>query len=88
MRRVAIGVVLDGGNLGGHAVLVALEVNDAVALLVTAAAMARRLLAVVVAPTRLGLGREQRLLRPRLGDVGEVGDGLEPSTGAGGLAFA
>jgi hypothetical protein len=33
-------VVLNCGNLGGHAVLVALEVDDAVLLLVTTTAVA------------------------------------------------
>src|SRR6185437_12223409 len=37
---VAVGVVLDGGNLGGDAVLGALEVDEAVPLLVPATAVA------------------------------------------------
>ena len=71
---VAVRVVLDGGDLGGHAVLDALEVDDAVLLLVAAAAVTRRLAAVAVATTGLGLLREQALLRRGLGDLAEVGD--------------
>src|SRR5207302_4902034 len=40
---VAVGVVLDGGHLGRHAVLAALEVDDAVTLLVAATSVPRRL---------------------------------------------
>src|SRR5690606_11124570 len=58
----ALRVVLDGGDLGGHAVLVAFEVDHAVALLVAAAAVARRLTAVGVAAAGLGLLGQQRLL--------------------------
>src|SRR4051794_37090062 len=53
--RVAVRVVLDRRDLGGDTVLVALEVDDAVALLVTAAAVTRRHAAVRVAATRLRL---------------------------------
>ena len=83
--RVAIGVVLDGGHAGRHPVLVAAEVDDAVLLLVPAAAVARRLAAVVVAPARTGVGREQGLLRVITGDLGEVRDRLEATAGAGGF---
>ena len=84
----AVGVVLDGGDLGRDAVLDALEVDLAVLLLVAAAAVARRLAAVSVAATGLRLRVEQRLLGRRLGDVGEVGHGLEATAGAGGFAGA
>ena len=53
---VAVGVVLDGGHRGRHAVLVALEIDDAVLLLVAAAAVAGRLAAVGVAAAGPGLG--------------------------------
>src|SRR5262249_17994789 len=85
---VAVRVVLDRRDLRLEVVLVPLEVDDAVLLLVAAAAMASGLAALVVAAAGVVLGREQRLLRRRLGDVGEVGDGLEPASGARGLAFA
>ena len=52
--------------------LVALEVDDAIALLVAAAAEPRRDAAVVVAAGARGLVREQALLRLALGDVAEV----------------
>ena len=48
--RRAVRVVLDGREPGGHAELVALEVDPAVVLLLAAAAMADRDAAGVVAP--------------------------------------
>src|SRR3954469_21335775 len=42
----------------------------------------------VVAATRGRAGLEQRALGRGLGDLGEVRDGLETATGAGGLALA
>src|SRR5690606_17851373 len=85
---VAVRVVLDGRDLRRHAVLVPAEVDDAVARLVAAAAVAGGLAAEGVAAARLRLGRQQRLLRRLLGGLREVGDGLEPAAGAGGLALA
>ena len=85
---VAVRVVLDGRDLGGHAVLVPLEVDDAVALLVAAALVAGGLAAVVVAATGVVLRGQQGPLGRVLGDLLEVGDRLEPATGAGGLALA
>jgi hypothetical protein len=79
-------VVFDGSDLGGDAVLGALEVDEAVALLVAAAAVTGGLTAVDVAAARLRLRCEERLLRRRLGDLREVGRGLETTAGAGGLA--
>ena len=61
----AVGVVLDGRDLGGDAVLVPLEVDDAVLLLVAATAVAGGLAAVVVAATGAALLGEQRLLGRR-----------------------
>ena len=58
----AVGIVLDGGNFGGHAVLVALEVDDAVALLVAAALVTGGDAAIAVA-TGLRLRGQKRLLR-------------------------
>ena len=83
----AVRVVLDGRDLGRHAVLVPLEVDDAVLLLVAATTVTGGLAAVVVAATGAVLGRQQRLLGRRRGDLGEVGDRLEAATGARGLAF-
>src|SRR5690606_35271015 len=84
----AVRVVLDGRDLGRHAVLVPLEVDAAVLLLVAAAAVAGGLAAPVVAATGLRLRREQRLLGLVAGDVGEGRDRLETAAGAGGLALA
>jgi hypothetical protein len=53
---VAVGVVLDGRDLGRHAVLGATEVDDPVALLVAAALVASGLAAVAVAPPVLCFG--------------------------------
>src|SRR5262249_48210285 len=85
---VAVRVVLDGRHGGRHAVLVPLEVDDAVLLLVAATTVAGRLAAVGVAPTGARLGGQQRPLGGGLGDLGEVGDRLEPAAGRGGLALA
>jgi hypothetical protein len=82
----AVGVVLDGGDLGGDAVLGTGEVDDAVLALVAATAVPAGLATVDVAPAALGERREQRALGRRLGDLREVGAGLETTTGAGGLA--
>ncbi len=85
---VAVRVVLDRRDLGRHAVLVATEVDQAVLLLVTATTVTRRHAAVGVPSTGARLGLGERLLRLVAGDLREVGDGLEPATGTGGLALA
>ena len=61
MRAVRFGSYSMLTHLGRHADLVALEVDDAEALLVAAAAEARGDAAVVVAAAGRGLGLEQRL---------------------------
>src|SRR6266540_1265713 len=68
-------VVLDRRHLGRHPVLVAAEVDDAVALLVATAAVPRGDAAVHVAPAGLRGGPQQRLLRRRLRHLDEVGPG-------------
>src|SRR5205807_2979935 len=75
-------------DLRRHTVLLAPEVDDAVLLLVTTTAVARRHATVRVAPAGARLGFGERLLRLVARDLREVGDGLEPATGAGGLALA
>src|SRR3954451_1488230 len=59
---VAVGVVLDGGDLRRHAVLRALEVDDAVLLLVTATAVSGRLAAARVTAAGAVLRRDERPL--------------------------
>ena len=59
--RRAVGIVFDRGDRGRHADLVALEVDDAVALLVTAAAEAAGDAAVVVAAAGASAGASSRL---------------------------
>src|SRR5262249_10072906 len=81
----AVGVVLDGEHLGPHAVLLALEVDDAIALLVPAAAEPAADDALVVPAARLRLGTKQRLLGLvglGIGAVGEIADrSLAPPRG-------
>jgi hypothetical protein len=84
----AVRVVLDRGNLGVEVVLVALEVDDAVLLLVATTLVTRGDAAVGVATTLGVLLGEQRLLRRRLRDFGEVGHRLEAAAGARWFAFA
>ena len=81
----AVGVVLDGSDLGRHTVLVALEVDDAVLTLVAATLVTGGDAAEVVAAGLLGQRLEQRLLRLVSGDLGEVRDRLPTPAGAGGL---
>src|SRR5262249_16112706 len=68
----AVRVVRDRGDLGRHAVLLALEVDDAVAALVAPAHEAGRDAAVVVPPPALGELGGERALRLRLRDLLEV----------------
>jgi len=63
IRAERFGIVLDGRDSAGDAVLVALEVDEAQLLLVAAALMADGQLAHVVAATGTLLDREQRLVR-------------------------
>ena len=79
--RRPVRVVLDRGDLRRHAVLEALEVDDAVAALVAAALVARRDPAVVVAAALLRDRLEQALLRLRLRDLLERRDGHEAAAG-------
>jgi ribosomal protein L4 len=60
MYRGAVGIVLDALDPAGHAFLVALEVDDAVVLLVPAATVAHGDAPEVVAATGLGLDFGQR----------------------------
>ena len=78
-------IVLDRGNLGGNAVLVALEVDHAVTTLHAAALVAGGDAAVVVTTGLLGQGLEKRLLGLGAGDLGEIGDRLPTPTSGGRL---
>src|SRR5581483_4809425 len=86
--RRAVRVVFDRGHLRGHAVLAPLEVDDAVAALVAAAAVARRHAAVHVPPglLRQRLGQALLGLRPR--HLVEGGDRHEPASCARRLVLA
>src|SRR5262249_30579026 len=70
----AVGVVLDGQDVGPDVVLAALEVDDAVHALVAAAAEAHGDDALVVAAALLLLRPQQGLLRPVLLAVRQVGE--------------
>src|SRR4051812_7162821 len=72
--RRAVRVVLDRGDLRGHAVLLALEVDDAVAPLVATALVPHRQAPVVVAAALLRQLLGERLLGLRLRDVVERRD--------------
>src|SRR5436190_11477219 len=86
--RVAVGVVLDCRDLGRHRVLVAAEVDDAVALLVPAPAVPGGHATVRVAAAGLRLRLRERLLGLGLGDLDEVGRRLETAPRTRRLAFA
>ena len=79
--RRAVRIVLDRLHGSRHADLLAPEVDDPVEALVTAAAMARRHPAAVVAAARLRERRHERRLGPRLGDLAEVEAGAEATPG-------
>src|SRR5207244_1814023 len=81
-------VVLDRRDLCLHAVLLALEVDLAVAALVSAALVARRDAALVVAPALLRQLGGERLLGLRLRDLLEGRDGHEAAARGGRLVAA
>ena len=78
-------VVLDGSNLGGHAILATLEVDNAVTTLVAAALVTGGHATVVVATGLLRQRLEKRLLGLVRRDLGEVRDRLEAPACAGRL---
>ena len=87
MRADRLGSYSIDGDLGGHPVLAALEVDDAVAALVPAADVAAGDAAVVVAPAALVDLAEQRLLRGGLRDLLEVRPRDEAPPGRRGLVL-
>ena len=86
--RAAVGVVLDKGNAGWHAGLVATEVDLAVQALVPAATAARGDAAEVVAAGLLAQASGQGRLRRAPGDLLKGGDGLEPASSRSGFYLA
>ena len=84
----AVGVVLDRGEPGGHAHLVALEVDPAVVLLLAAAAMAHGHAPRVVPPGATDLRLEQGLVRLLGGDLLEGRASHLPEPRRGGLVTA
>src|SRR3954467_12294746 len=84
----AVRVVLDRGDLRRHAVLAALEVDLAVEALGAAAAVARGLAAVGVAPAGLGQALDEALLGLGLRDLREVRIGDEAPARRRGLGLA
>src|SRR5689334_635272 len=79
--RRPVRIVLDRRDGRGHAVLVALEVDDPVEALVAATAVAGRDAAEVVPSARLVERRRERGLGRRLRDLGEVVAALEAAAG-------
>ena len=84
---VAVRVVLDGSDLRGHAVLVALEIDYAVTALIAATLMTGGDATVIVAAGLLRQRLQQRLFRLAGGDVGEIGHHLEATAGTGRLVL-
>src|ERR1035437_332752 len=80
-----VGVVLDRGQLCRHVELVALEVDDAVVLLLAAAAMAHGDRARIVAAGTTLLGLQERLVGFFGRDLLERGPGHAPQTSRGGF---
>src|SRR5262249_17912283 len=74
--RGAVGVVLDGDDLGPDAILTALEVDEPILTLVPAAPEARRDDALVVAAALFGQRHQERLFRLlfAIGQVRKVAD--------------
>ena len=86
--RGAVGVVLDVCDLRVHAVLVvATEIDDAVLALVASTDVAGRDATRVVATTGLGKRTEERLLRRRSCDLGEVSNRRTTTAGGSGLVL-
>ena len=83
--RAAVRIVFDGGNLGGHAVLVALEVDDPVLAPRAAAAMANGDAAMVIAAAGGAKVFQKGFFRRGAGDLLESGDGHEALAGSGGF---
>src|ERR1019366_8565934 len=83
--RRSVRVVLDRGDLRRNVVLVALEVDVAIALLVSAAPPPGREVAAAVAAAGLQLAARERLLRGGLRDLRKVGCGPLPKAGRRGF---
>src|SRR5450432_178325 len=86
--RRAVGIVLDGGHRGGDAQLVATEIDEPEAPLVTAAAETRGDAAVVIAAAGPGDRGGERLFRMvPLRQLGEVGRHAAAASGGGGVMW-
>src|ERR1039457_21610 len=83
--RRSVRVVLDGGDLRRDVLLVASEVDVAIALLVSTASPPGREVAAAVAAAGLELPARERLLRRGLRDLREVGRGPLAETGRRGF---
>src|SRR5205807_5341486 len=80
--------VFDRSDLGRHAVLVALEVDQPVLAFVASTLVPRRDPAIDVPPGPLLERTGQRLLGLAAGDLGEVGDAGAPLPGRGRLELS
>src|SRR5690348_14806659 len=84
-EAAAVRIVFEAHDLGRHVELAALEVDDAVAPLVAAAAPALRDAAIVVAAALLALAFGQRLDRPALPQLAAIDDDQLALSGRGRL---
>jgi hypothetical protein len=85
--RIAMGVVVDRSHLGGYAVLVAAEINEAVQTLMTTTSVATSDDASVVAAFFAVLGHHKASFRLAAGDLTEIGDNAGACTGGVGAEF-
>jgi hypothetical protein len=79
--RAAVRIVLEPLDNAGNAVLVALEINKAIKLLVPAALVTHRDMAIVVSPTRTGLRFDQRGVRLAFVQARRLDSNLESASG-------
>src|SRR5690606_31558828 len=72
--RCAVRIIFDRDDLCRHAIFVALEINNTVATLVTAANPTARYATAVIAATAFAKRRNQALFRLRPSDLGKAGN--------------
>ena len=80
-----VGIVFDGGDLRWHTHLLPLEVDQPVLRLMPTSAMTAGDPTLVITATGLLDLNDQRLLRSRSRNLGEIRDASEPASGTGWL---
>jgi hypothetical protein len=83
----AVGIVFDPLDAAGDAVLVTLEIDDAIVVFMTTTTMTGRNATPVVTPTRAGLFFQQRRMGLTLVQLGRANLYRKASAGRGGLEF-